>query len=159
MTKTIPFVVGVGLLAAGCASRSVAEAFPADTAPSLEAARGHQTTPVAFSTLDKVRAGEDGAHSDHASHAGHRNPGADNSHAADESPGALGDHSSHGRRSSHTDHGGKPAAKKRAAASGEATLKSTSSSGGTYSCPMHPEIVSDKPGSCSICGMHLEPQK
>ncbi len=27
---------------------------------------------------------------------------------------------------------------------------------GSYVCPMHPEIVSDKPGSCSICGMALE---
>ncbi len=24
-----------------------------------------------------------------------------------------------------------------------------------YVCPMHPEIVSDEPGSCSICGMFL----
>ncbi|MCK5719583.1 MAG: hypothetical protein KAH84_06485 [Thiomargarita sp.] len=24
-----------------------------------------------------------------------------------------------------------------------------------YVCPMHPEIVSEKPGSCSICGMFL----
>lgn len=27
----------------------------------------------------------------------------------------------------------------------------------TYTCPMHPEIVQDKPGSCPICGMALEP--
>ncbi|HEY6968600.1 MAG TPA: heavy metal translocating P-type ATPase [Candidatus Angelobacter sp.] len=27
-----------------------------------------------------------------------------------------------------------------------------------YTCPMHPEIVSDKPGSCPICGMALEPR-
>jgi Cu+-exporting ATPase len=27
----------------------------------------------------------------------------------------------------------------------------------TYTCPMHPEIVRDKPGSCPICGMALEP--
>lgn len=24
-----------------------------------------------------------------------------------------------------------------------------------YSCPMHPEETSDKPGSCSECGMDL----
>ena len=29
--------------------------------------------------------------------------------------------------------------------------------GGLYTCPMHPEIVRDKPGSCPICGMALEP--
>ena len=26
-----------------------------------------------------------------------------------------------------------------------------------YSCPMHPQIISDKPGSCPICGMDLVP--
>ena len=25
-----------------------------------------------------------------------------------------------------------------------------------YQCEMNPEIVSDKPGSCSVCGMDLE---
>lgn len=25
-----------------------------------------------------------------------------------------------------------------------------------YVCPMHPEEMSDKPGNCSVCGMHLE---
>jgi Cu+-exporting ATPase len=28
---------------------------------------------------------------------------------------------------------------------------------GTWTCPMHPEIVRDDPGSCPICGMALEP--
>ncbi len=28
---------------------------------------------------------------------------------------------------------------------------------GQYTCPMHPEIVRDAPGSCPICGMALEP--
>ncbi|MDE3151219.1 MAG: copper-translocating P-type ATPase [Gemmatimonadota bacterium] len=30
-------------------------------------------------------------------------------------------------------------------------------SGTRYTCPMHPEIVRDAPGSCPICGMALEP--
>ena len=28
-----------------------------------------------------------------------------------------------------------------------------------YSCPMHPEIIRDKPGSCPICEMDLVPKK
>src|SRR5262245_48836261 len=29
--------------------------------------------------------------------------------------------------------------------------------GAKWTCPMHPEIVRDAPGSCPICGMALEP--
>jgi len=29
--------------------------------------------------------------------------------------------------------------------------------GGKYTCPMHPEIIRDSPGSCPKCGMALEP--
>jgi membrane fusion protein, copper/silver efflux system len=39
--------------------------------------------------------------------------------------------------------------------------KASASAGGQtaayYACPMHPQIKSDKPGSCSICGMTLVP--
>lgn len=30
--------------------------------------------------------------------------------------------------------------------------------GTLYSCPMHPEVRSDKPGRCPKCGMALEPR-
>src|SRR4029077_2623597 len=30
--------------------------------------------------------------------------------------------------------------------------------GASFTCPMHPEIVSDAPGACPICGMALEPR-
>lgn len=33
----------------------------------------------------------------------------------------------------------------------------TPASATEYTCPMHPEIVRDKPGACPICGMALEP--
>ena len=31
------------------------------------------------------------------------------------------------------------------------------SEAGTYTCPMHPEVIQDHPGSCPKCGMALEP--
>lgn len=38
------------------------------------------------------------------------------------------------------------------------TIETTSPvAGGKYTCPMHPEIIRDEPGSCPICGMALEP--
>ncbi|HUQ71061.1 MAG TPA: YHS domain-containing protein [Planctomycetaceae bacterium] len=32
-------------------------------------------------------------------------------------------------------------------------------SAGPYTCPMHPEIVQDGPGTCPKCGMALEPMQ
>ncbi len=37
-------------------------------------------------------------------------------------------------------------------------LKDQNSGTGEYTCPMHPEIVRDVPGSCPICGMDLVPR-
>jgi Cu+-exporting ATPase len=34
----------------------------------------------------------------------------------------------------------------------------TQAAGADWTCPMHPQIVRDKPGSCPICGMALEPK-
>ena len=43
-------------------------------------------------------------------------------------------------------------------ASGNAKKAGQKATPGTqYTCPMHPEIVRDAPGSCPICGMALEP--
>ncbi|WP_405412756.1 heavy metal translocating P-type ATPase [Maribacter sp. Asnod1-A12] len=35
----------------------------------------------------------------------------------------------------------------------------TSNNGQEYTCPMHPEVVSDEPGDCPICGMDLVPKQ
>ena len=40
--------------------------------------------------------------------------------------------------------------------SGTKTKKSETRKRSVYACPMHPEIIADKPGSCSVCGMNLE---
>src|SRR5262245_1385163 len=39
-----------------------------------------------------------------------------------------------------------------------ATPPPAAPAGQQWTCPMHPEIVRDAPGSCPICGMALEPR-
>ncbi len=39
----------------------------------------------------------------------------------------------------------------------ETSSPATPSATGPYTCPMHPEVVQDVPGSCPKCGMTLEP--
>ena len=42
--------------------------------------------------------------------------------------------------------------------SGDTDQHTAGSQGGAqYTCPMHPEVVSDQPGDCPKCGMHLVP--
>lgn len=38
----------------------------------------------------------------------------------------------------------------------EAGAAASQTATATYSCPMHPDITSNQPGSCSQCGMDLE---
>ncbi|MEE8270351.1 MAG: heavy metal translocating P-type ATPase [Alphaproteobacteria bacterium] len=42
--------------------------------------------------------------------------------------------------------------------SGAGAAAEPAPAGTLYTCPMHPEIVQEGPGSCPICGMALEPQ-
>ena len=41
---------------------------------------------------------------------------------------------------------------------GSSVVVDEPSAGVEYTCPMHPEVVRDGPGSCPICGMALEPR-
>jgi hypothetical protein len=38
----------------------------------------------------------------------------------------------------------------------KAPASKTTPSAKTYTCPMHPDVVSDKPGKCPKCGMQLQ---
>jgi len=63
--------------------------------------------------------------------------------AAGHAPAGAGHHHHH----HHHDHGGHSLA----------PTAGTERAGAKWTCPMHPEIVRDGPGSCPICGMALEP--
>jgi len=41
----------------------------------------------------------------------------------------------------------------------ERPASKSASAGGKYTCPMHPEVVQDGPGTCPKCGMALEPMQ
>lgn len=41
----------------------------------------------------------------------------------------------------------------------EATKPKASATAQKYTCEMHPEVISDKPGKCPKCGMNLTPVK
>ncbi len=39
------------------------------------------------------------------------------------------------------------------------TIKDNNETAKSYTCPMHPEVISDKPGKCPKCGMDLIEKK
>ena len=41
-------------------------------------------------------------------------------------------------------------------ATSTAAVSAAPAQAGTYTCPMHPEVLADKPGACPMCGMALE---
>ena len=42
---------------------------------------------------------------------------------------------------------------------GDRATQAPPAPGSRFTCPMHPEVVQDGPGSCPICGMALEPME
>jgi Cu+-exporting ATPase len=53
--------------------------------------------------------------------------------------------------------GERPAAADHSCCGGSATAAPPAAPGTKYTCPMHPQIVRDGPGTCPLCGMALEP--
>jgi len=45
------------------------------------------------------------------------------------------------------------------ACSGSSTQKTEQTAKVEYTCPMHPEVIQDKPGKCPKCGMELVEKK
>ena len=69
-------------------------------------------------------------------------------------PARVG-HPAHGAHAHHAPHAS-PAASTHASQSPSAP-RIPAAPGARYTCPMHPEVVRDRPGACPICGMALEP--
>lgn len=61
-----------------------------------------------------------------------------------------------GAEHGHSHEGGPPAADKDKAGEGGKAEKQPAT---VYTCPMHPEVISDKPGRCPKCGMTLVPKE
>ena len=72
-------------------------------------------------------------------------------HAPDD---AKGGHEGHGARGGHSGHGGGASPGQ---AAGAAAVAPTAA--GQYTCPHHPEVLSDKPGNCPKCRMKLVVKK
>ena len=70
-----------------------------------------------------------------------------------------GGHKGHGAHSDHRGHSGHPAhsddAVHQGIEEGHAGHAADAADDATYTCPMHPEVISDEPGSCPKCGMFL----
>jgi Heavy metal binding domain len=61
--------------------------------------------------------------------------------------------------SSRADAGGAPPAREPGSQVGAHSGDASSADRMTYTCPMHPKVISDHPGNCPKCGMKLVPRQ
>jgi Cu+-exporting ATPase len=133
----------IGFCSAGCKAK-----FEAEPAKFLTA-----IDPVCGMTVDRVTAGysirHEGTRYYFCCEGCQKNFEADPARYLNQTPFVLPPKKSAPAAHEHAHHGHAhalaPASAPEAAASGQ------------WTCPMHPEIVSDKPGDCPLCGMALEP--
>lgn len=76
-------------------------------------------------------------------HEGHEGHADQNASSSTETPVAAPQEHDHSGHTGHLEH----------------QAPSQKDSADSYTCPMHPEIVSDKPGRCPRCGMNLEKKR
>lgn len=151
---TFCFVASV-LLIFGCSGRKVPSTLPESSPASLSA---EEAPPMLMTrALDEdpplpsedthgwkgLRPAENAKAHDHHHEHGHEGHGDHQSPAkAEESPAAPKEHD-------HAAHTGHP----------EQEAPSKKENADSYTCPMHPEVVTDKPGRCPRCGMNLEKKR
>ena len=120
------------------APRSNAEMQRAE--PSATLRRDAFDAPAAVSVSEAAKAAQGGGHEGHQTRG--ITPGQDRENPPSPMP-ATRDGSNRPPAADHSQHGATAAPQAKPSA---ATI---------YTCPMHPEVTSDKPGTCPKCGMTL----
>ena len=132
-------VGAVVYLPTACSSRALPPAFPATSAASLEAPEGQAVSVTRALEQDPPLPGESVDHW----------PGLQTGKA----PAAA--HQHHRGAASHDPAPAQSAGPSPSPASGADSAPAEAS----YTCPMHPEVVSEQPGLCPKCNMKLVPKK
>jgi hypothetical protein len=133
-------LLGVAGVFGACSPRALPATFPATSAASTEAPEARRIPVTVALEQDPPLPGE----------SVEQWPGLRTN------PGSGGGHANHHHGADPGNHAGdapKQPPPGKAPDAGAAPAKVT------YTCPMHPDVVSDHPGSCPRCGMTLVPRK